>query len=46
LPLELTFSCIRPAGERHCGSCNKCAERRQAFASAGLKDPTDYNVKI
>src|SRR5262249_9523389 len=27
LPLGLTFSCIRPAAGRHCGCCNKCAER-------------------
>jgi 7-cyano-7-deazaguanine synthase len=43
-PLELTFSCIRPIGGRHCGSCNKCAERRRAFAEAGLMDPTQYAV--
>jgi 7-cyano-7-deazaguanine synthase len=43
LPLELTFSCIRPAGGRHCGHCNKCAERRRAFADAGLTDPTPYD---
>jgi 7-cyano-7-deazaguanine synthase len=42
LPLELTFSCIRPAGDRHCGRCNKCAERRRAFADAGMTDPTAY----
>jgi 7-cyano-7-deazaguanine synthase len=42
LPLEFTFSCIRPVGGRHCGRCNKCAERRRAFADAGLADPTDY----
>lgn len=42
LPLELTFSCINPQGERHCGACNKCAERRRAFQDAGLADPTDY----
>jgi 7-cyano-7-deazaguanine synthase len=46
LPLEWTFSCIRPAagpwGERHCGACNKCAERRQGFGAAGLTDPTAY----
>src|SRR5438132_1703864 len=28
LPLELTFSCIRPDGEFHCGDCNKCRERQ------------------
>ena len=43
LPLELTFSCIRPVGGRHCGRCNKCAERRRAFAEAGLADRTDYH---
>jgi 7-cyano-7-deazaguanine synthase len=42
LPLELTFSCIRPVAGRHCGSCNKCAERRLAFAEAGRTDLTQY----
>jgi 7-cyano-7-deazaguanine synthase len=42
LPLGLTFSCIHPIGERHCGRCNKCAERRRAFDDAGLADPTTY----
>jgi 7-cyano-7-deazaguanine synthase len=42
LPLELTFSCIRPVDDRHCGSCNKCAERRHAFADAGMVDRTNY----
>lgn len=41
-PLGLTFSCIAPVGEHHCGRCNKCAERRHAFASAALDDPTVY----
>ncbi|MDZ4781742.1 MAG: 7-cyano-7-deazaguanine synthase [Planctomycetia bacterium] len=42
LPLERTFSCIHPVGMDHCGTCNKCAERRGAFAAAGLPDPTRY----
>lgn len=42
LPLEHTFSCIQPAGALHCGRCNKCAERRQAFAAASIADPTRY----
>ena len=42
LPLELTFSCIRPRGGLHCGSCNKCGERQAAFAAADLRDPTRY----
>jgi 7-cyano-7-deazaguanine synthase len=43
LPLELTFSCIAPAGTEHCGTCNKCAERRKAFAGAGIEDRTQYS---
>jgi 7-cyano-7-deazaguanine synthase len=42
LPLRHTFSCLKPRDGRHCGACNKCAERRRAFAAAGLPDPTDY----
>ena len=41
-PLELTFSCIAPRGRRHCGRCNKCAERRRAFRAAGVEDKTTY----
>jgi 7-cyano-7-deazaguanine synthase len=43
LPLERTFSCIHPIAGRHCGACNKCAERRRAFAAAGLADRTVYH---
>jgi 7-cyano-7-deazaguanine synthase len=43
LPLERTFSCIHPIAARHCGACNKCAERRRAFAAAGLADRTVYH---
>ncbi len=42
LPLELTFSCIAPADGLHCGRCNKCAERRDAFEQIGADDPTQY----
>ena len=42
LPLELTLSCARPRGIRHCGRCTKCAERQAAFARAGVPDPTRY----
>jgi 7-cyano-7-deazaguanine synthase len=44
LPLEQTFSCIRPERDLHCGRCNKCAERRHAFAEADMADPTRYAV--
>ena len=39
VPFELTFSCLRPRGRRHCGDCNKCAERRRAFHEVGVSDP-------
>ena len=42
LPLELTFSCNRPVDGLPCGGCNKCAERKQAFAQAGIPDKTRY----
>jgi 7-cyano-7-deazaguanine synthase len=31
LPLELSFSCLAPRHGRHCGRCNKCAERMRAL---------------
>ncbi|MFQ5877108.1 MAG: 7-cyano-7-deazaguanine synthase [Acidobacteriota bacterium] len=42
LPLQLTFSCIRPCRGRHCGRCCKCAERMLAFRRAAVPDPTRY----
>ncbi len=42
LPLELTFSCIRPNQGLHCGRCSKCYERQQGFRAAHLHDPTRY----
>jgi 7-cyano-7-deazaguanine synthase len=43
VPLELTLSCMNPAaGATHCGRCSKCRERRDAFASARIADPTTY----
>lgn len=42
LPLHLTLSCIDPRDGRHCGRCNKCAERKKGFRDAGLKDLTPY----
>ena len=36
-----TWSCYR-GGERHCGRCGTCVERREALAEAGIPDPTDY----
>lgn len=42
LPLHLSFSCINPQKGLHCGRCNKCAERKKAFAQAGVIDKTVY----
>jgi 7-cyano-7-deazaguanine synthase len=41
-PLGLSFSCIDPVGELHCGRCNKCAERQAAFRMVEMTDPTKY----
>jgi 7-cyano-7-deazaguanine synthase len=42
LALQHTFSCIDPKDERHCGRCNKCAERQYAFTALQIEDLTDY----
>ena len=42
VPFALTLSCMNPVGMEHCGLCSKCRERRDAFADAGIKDPTIY----
>jgi 7-cyano-7-deazaguanine synthase len=43
LPLELTLTCMDPKeGSQHCGQCNKCFERQQAFLKAGVTDRTVY----
>ena len=41
VPLEDTWSCYK-GGEIHCGRCGTCVERAEAFALAGVKDPTEY----
>ena len=43
LPLERTLSCCHPTPSGlHCGDCNKCRERAEAFARAGVSDRTVY----
>jgi len=36
-----TWSCYK-GGDKHCGTCGTCVERKEAFASANLIDPTIY----
>lgn len=41
VPFQETWSCYR--GEAlHCGRCGTCVERKEAFALAGVPDPTEY----
>jgi 7-cyano-7-deazaguanine synthase len=46
LPLEYSFSCMNPVGGMHCGNCNKCFERKTAFAAAGVPDKTTYAGEV
>lgn len=41
VPFGDTWSCYR-GDVRHCGTCGTCVERREAFALAGVDDPTEY----
>lgn len=36
-----TYSCYK-GGEKHCGRCATCVERREAMLYAGIPDPTKY----
>lgn len=36
-----TWSCYK-GSEMHCGKCGTCVERKEAFADAGVDDPTEY----
>ena len=46
LPLWMTFSCLQPVHGRHCGRCNKCAERRRGFRELGRVDRTVYDTDL
>jgi len=40
-PFAETWSCYK-GGEKQCGRCGTCVERREAFHLAGVEDPTGY----
>lgn len=40
--LALSFSCVEPRQDVHCGTCIKCGKRQAAFRAAGVDDPTVY----
>ena len=39
-----TWSCYK-GGERHCGKCGTCVERREALRDAGIEDKTEYEER-
>lgn len=43
VPFEKTWSCYE-GGTTHCGKCGTCVERREAFYTARVDDPTTYAV--
>lgn len=43
VPFEATWSCYK-GGEKHCGRCGTCVERREAFEVTGIPDPTTYEI--
>lgn len=38
-----TWSCYK-GGEKHCGKCGTCVERKEALHDAGIDDPTEYEA--
>lgn len=38
-----TWSCYK-GGEKHCGKCGTCVERKEALHDAGIEDATEYEA--
>ncbi len=43
VPYADTWSCYK-GGEKHCGTCGTCFERKEAFELADVPDPTAYEA--
>lgn len=41
VPYELTWSCYE-GGEKQCGTCGTCIDRKNAFKQNGVVDPVEY----
>lgn len=44
VPYELTWSCYE-GGEKACGRCGTCIDRRRAFEANGVNDPVEYEER-
>ncbi|MBI4018750.1 MAG: 7-cyano-7-deazaguanine synthase [Candidatus Aenigmarchaeota archaeon] len=43
LPVDVTWSCYE-SGEKHCGACRNCLDRKNAFEKVMAPDVTEYVV--
>jgi 7-cyano-7-deazaguanine synthase len=41
IPYQSTWSCFF-SKDMHCGECNRCIERKEAFKKSGINDPLKY----
>ena len=44
LDYSTTYSCYK-GGEKHCGKCGTCVERKEALRDAEIEDTTEYETE-